>query len=242
MCHKASSHSPHNELNVRWGTAGVGEVSDLELSVWQPGADGETNYALSGRATVGRDASCAVRLASKMVSRRHCQIWLELNGEVWVQDLGSKNGTSVGNRILHDESAPLTTGALVGVGPYLLDVFANSRETTVTANALSTGSGDAHSRLSVDRKRHLVLLDGQPLIERLPPREFTFLAALADRAPAYCTSAELGDAIWGVDGLWTDDMLHHVVAAVRARLGAAAESESVKQLVINTPAVGYRLV
>ena len=46
---------------------------------------------------VGRHRNCDARLASDRVSRWHCCL-TEVDGEVWVRDLGSTNGTWIDGR------------------------------------------------------------------------------------------------------------------------------------------------
>ena len=46
---------------------------------------------------VGRDPDCDARLDSPRVSRWHCCL-SEVDGEVWVRDLGSTNGTWIDGR------------------------------------------------------------------------------------------------------------------------------------------------
>ena len=46
---------------------------------------------------VGRHPHCDVRLRSICVSRRHCCL-TEVDGEVWVRDLGSTHGTWIDGR------------------------------------------------------------------------------------------------------------------------------------------------
>jgi pSer/pThr/pTyr-binding forkhead associated (FHA) protein len=46
---------------------------------------------------VGRHPDCDAQVASPRVSRWHCCI-TEVNGEVWVRDLGSTNGTWIDRR------------------------------------------------------------------------------------------------------------------------------------------------
>lgn len=49
--------------------------------------------------SVGRGDDCDLRPKSDAISRRHCEL-SERDGEIWIQDLGSKNGTLVnGERI-----------------------------------------------------------------------------------------------------------------------------------------------
>jgi predicted component of type VI protein secretion system len=47
-----------------------------------------------GLVIVGRAKGSAIRIPSERISRRHCRIWLEAH-QVWVEDLGSENGTFV---------------------------------------------------------------------------------------------------------------------------------------------------
>jgi predicted component of type VI protein secretion system len=69
---------------------------------------------------IGRAEECDVRPLSEDVSRRHCAIHVGPE-EVWVEDLGSRNGTFVnGQRIA--EKTKVTTGDLVRVGSLELKV------------------------------------------------------------------------------------------------------------------------
>jgi hypothetical protein len=69
---------------------------------------------------IGRAEECDVRPLSEDVSRRHCAIHVGPE-EVWVEDLGSRNGTFVnGQRIT--EKTKVTTGDLVRVGSLELKV------------------------------------------------------------------------------------------------------------------------
>lgn len=64
---------------------------------------------------VGRGADCDGRLGGPFVSRRHCRFFLGAGGEVYVEDLGSRNGTTLNREpltcacALHDDD-------LLGIG------------------------------------------------------------------------------------------------------------------------------
>lgn len=63
---------------------------------------------------IGRAEQCDVRPLSEEVSRRHCAITVGPS-EVWVEDLGSRNGTLVnGNRIT--ERTKIVDGDIIKVG------------------------------------------------------------------------------------------------------------------------------
>lgn len=73
-----------------------------------------------GKLLIGRAEECDVRPLSDEVSRRHCLVRLEPD-VVWVEDLGSRNGTFVnGARIT--EKTKLFDGDLIKVGALQLKV------------------------------------------------------------------------------------------------------------------------
>jgi pSer/pThr/pTyr-binding forkhead associated (FHA) protein len=63
---------------------------------------------------IGRDHDCAVRIDSGTVSRHHARIVMT-SGAATIEDLGSKNGTSVEGRKV-TTPVPLEDGAEVRVG------------------------------------------------------------------------------------------------------------------------------
>lgn len=52
-----------------------------------------------GVAVFGRAKGSKVRLPSERISRKHCRLWLEKR-KIWVQDLGSQNGTYVNDEVV----------------------------------------------------------------------------------------------------------------------------------------------
>jgi len=76
--------------------------SDRSLRPRLTTLDGTQDFALKeGENSVGRE-DADVLLSDKTVSRRHACLWVE-NGRVWVEDIGSTNGTQVAGQ-------PLPTG------------------------------------------------------------------------------------------------------------------------------------
>lgn len=66
--------------------------------------------------SMGREASCQLVLASKQVSRKHCEVRLTADGLV-IRDLNSANGTKVnGTRIPPQQDVPLKRGDRVEIG------------------------------------------------------------------------------------------------------------------------------
>jgi predicted Ser/Thr protein kinase len=61
---------------------------------------------------LGRGADCAIRLVSSGVSKQHCRVVVQ-GDAVWVEDLGSSNGTHVNGRPV--DSGALRDGDLLGI-------------------------------------------------------------------------------------------------------------------------------
>lgn len=84
--------------------------------------------------TIGRDSSCDISFDDHIITRRHARIFRDADGQIWIEDLKSKNGTTVndepittsriveGDRIaigsyrlsLHEVAAPPSSGVVMG--------------------------------------------------------------------------------------------------------------------------------
>ena len=60
----------------------------------------QTERCLTGQLIVGRDPSCDIVLDDPSVSRRHARVFLA-EGRVYLEDLGSQNGTMVNGAAIH---------------------------------------------------------------------------------------------------------------------------------------------
>ncbi len=77
---------------------------------------------------IGRDAQCHLRPASQAISKRHCGIAIR-DGKVYVQDLGSTNGTTVNDQLMKNTETVIEDGASVKLGP--LDFIVKIEKTAV---------------------------------------------------------------------------------------------------------------
>jgi pSer/pThr/pTyr-binding forkhead associated (FHA) protein len=81
--------------------------------------DGETKprrFELQLPAVIGRSRGTDITLGHPLVSRRHCEVF-ESEGSLMVRDLGSLNGTFVGEARLSEQPMPLEPGQKFTVGP-----------------------------------------------------------------------------------------------------------------------------
>lgn len=91
-----------------------------QLVVVDPKARRGARYDVDGEATIGRGGGCAVSLPDDtFVSTVHARVF-QRDGSLWVEDLGSTNGTLVDGTAL-TEPRELRRGARVQVGSTVLE-------------------------------------------------------------------------------------------------------------------------
>lgn len=101
----------------RFGYAFRGQTIDLprtESAVCRVVWAGGGGMLGEGDHIIGRDAGAALFLDSPSVSRRHARIRVA-DGHATFEDLGSKNGSSVGGRLAHGP-IPLADGDVIRIG------------------------------------------------------------------------------------------------------------------------------
>jgi predicted component of type VI protein secretion system len=105
---------------------------------------------------IGRAEECDIRPLSDEVSRRHCLVRVEPD-VVWVEDLGSRNGTFV-NGVRITEKTKVFDGDLVKVGGLQLKVSGGSVGQAVAPSAAAPVSWNDEEEVS----RWLMAESGQP--------------------------------------------------------------------------------
>ncbi len=81
----------------------------------------ETLEVGRNRCLVGRSDTADIRLAYEDVSRRHALLWRE-SGRIWIEDLGSSNGTTVDGRPVTSAPRQVRHGSTIAFSshPYRL--------------------------------------------------------------------------------------------------------------------------
>ncbi len=86
---------------------------------------------------IGRSTECNLKIASSQVSRAHCRITLS-DDTVYVEDLGSANGTLVDGKLLQAHlPTAIAPGAMLVVGPaeFQVDYVASTSQTLVLSRS-----------------------------------------------------------------------------------------------------------
>ncbi len=101
-------------------SAGRGRSQRLRLRVLEPEDARGTAFELPDEVTVGRAAGCGVRVEDSYTSSLHARIFRR-DGTLWIEDLGSTNGTWVNAQRVVDP-VKLGRGDLVQVGGTVFEV------------------------------------------------------------------------------------------------------------------------
>jgi predicted component of type VI protein secretion system len=102
-------------LRLTLGKAQLERQLEAKLVV-VAGDSSASQYELQLPAVIGRSRSTDLRLGHPLVSRQHCEVF-ESRGVLMVRDLGSLNGTYVGERRIAEKATPVKPGELLTVGP-----------------------------------------------------------------------------------------------------------------------------
>lgn len=121
-----------------------------------------------GRHEGGVDVALDLRF-DRLVSHRHARLWIE-DGCYWIEDLGSRNGTSVNGKLIQPRIAvPIEEGDEVTIGETRLRVELTAalpkdsdHAITLTLDAIKPVF-TAEENCGVDHERHLAILYELPL-------------------------------------------------------------------------------
>ena len=92
------------------------------MRVLEPAEGRGRVFDLGDEVTVGRASGCGVALNDAFTSQLHARVFRR-NGETWIEDLGSTNGTFVNAKKL-GSPVPLHPGDRLQVGRTVLEVGA----------------------------------------------------------------------------------------------------------------------
>jgi pSer/pThr/pTyr-binding forkhead associated (FHA) protein len=101
-------------------------------------------FLVAGEATVGRAPGCAIVLQGDYVSAHHARLF-ERGGRVWVEDLGSTNGTLLNGRRVR-RAASMRPGDRLKIGDVVLGLRLEEAVGPVAAGAETDGWAGVEER------------------------------------------------------------------------------------------------
>ncbi len=118
------------------------EINTPELLVTAGPLEGRRFPVLEAGIRLGRSSSCEISIPDPALSRNQCLFELR-DGEIWITDLASANGTGVNGEVLGTSSRALKVGDKVQAGDSELEVVGG--DPAADAGVAAAGEGGAAS-------------------------------------------------------------------------------------------------
>lgn len=222
----------------------------------------QQSWTIENELVLGRDPRCDVVIPNRQISRRHARVFRQGEG-IWVEDLGSKNGTFInGERVEPGHPVQLQEGDTLVLALAQRFVLRAAPETQTLPLPPEEWQGEEaqeiaelqppaetqpaqepaltfHRRLEMDLDAHRVWILGREVDPPLSRLQFRLLATLYQRAGEVIPRVELAEAIWGKDSLWvTQPALDALLHRLRERL---AEYDPDHTYIVTVRGQGIRL-
>ncbi|KAA3642313.1 MAG: FHA domain-containing protein [Chloroflexi bacterium] len=215
-------------------------AEEQPILIGETGPLDEQRWTIGSTITAGRDANCEIVVADRQVSREHARFTYKPDG-VYVEDLGSKNGTHVnGQRI--NQTTLLQDGDVVQIALAQKFTFLSSDATLPleSTDLLSPFEANLQGPLRMDTRARRVYINDEEISPPLSVAQFTMLELLHRRGGRVVTREELIRAIWGEEEAYTvsNQALDALVRRLRDRLSEIDDSH---EYVVTVRGHGLRL-
>ena len=172
-------------------------------------------WPVSSELIIGREESCDIVIPDRQVSRQHARIYPSSEG-VFLEDLGSKNGTYLNSQRVVDPQQ-LHEGDEIRIAFTQTFLFLNA-DATLPLTDLPEEFQQAFV-LRLDEASRRVWVRGVEIEPPLSAQQFNLLAALFQKAGEVVSRDELIHTVWGEEGSWvTEQALDALVRRLRERI------------------------
>lgn len=191
-----------------------GNLGESPLLIAQNGPLKGQRWSLDKPLTIGRETTCEVVVADRMVSRFHARITPTAEGIV-LEDLESKNGTHCnGNQVA--SQVKLQDGDVVQIALAQQFLFLTSDATVPL-----TESGELPGRLRLETRSRQVWVDGQLIDPPLSALQFHVLYVLYEKQGQVLSRQQLITEAWGEEAIGVSDQaLDALLRRLRERIAA----------------------
>ncbi len=186
------------------------------LIVYEGELEGQRWVIEQGQVIIGRGSECDIVLPERQVSRHHVQIERDSSGYL-LRDLGSKNGTCVNGREVHDEPYRLKDGDEIQVALCIKMGFVGA-DATLPLELTGPRRG-----LHVDRAAKRIFVGGHELTPPLSVSQYRLLELLLDHEGEVIARETIVAAVWSEDeevGI-SEQAIDALVRRLRDRISAA---------------------
>lgn len=194
---------------------------DIPVLVAQAGPLNGQRWLIRDAIIVGRDSTCDIEIPNRQVSRQHARFTPTGKG-LYLEDLGSKNGTYVNGQIIVDP-AILTDGDVVQIALAQQFVYLSS-DATLPLEAVAgfepapTKSGQLH----LEKRSRRVWIGDEEILPPLSVSQFHLLEILFEHEKRVVSRKEIIHKIWGEENAIevSEQALDALVRRLRDRLAA----------------------
>jgi pSer/pThr/pTyr-binding forkhead associated (FHA) protein len=208
---------------------------EFPILIAQDGPLNGNRWVIQDEISIGRDPSCSVIFNDRQVSRFHAKIKFTDTEKVYLEDLGSKNGTFLNGETVTCPKL-LSDGDLVKIALIQDFLFFKSDVTLPLSEKKRTKAG----RLLIDRRARRVWVNEQEVIPPLSVQQYKLLLCLYEHEGEVLTRELIIQSVWGVEqnlGI-TEQALDALVRRLRDRL---AEFDPIHNYLITVRGFGFRL-
>lgn len=163
--------------------------------------------------SIGRARECDFVIDSPDISRLHAQFDFD-HQQVYIQDMGSTNGTFLNNHPLEpSKQARLRAGDEINIGNVVKLIFDDPATTAQIAEVKLPLPG-----LRLDEMAAQVYIRGTRLDPPLSPSQFSLMSLLVHNEDAVVTREDVRRYVWGADVDVSDQTIDALVSRLRKRL------------------------
>jgi len=186
---------------------------------------------------IGRGGECDLVLPERQVSREHIRIYRGTDGNYYMEDLNSKNGTWLNGKQVKAATVPLRDGDEIQIALAVKMTFVGSE---ATAPLMVEEIPGMMGRLQLNRDSRRVFINGVEVDPPLSLPQYRLLELLVDGAGAVCTRDEVIEAVWpdAVGEGVSEQAIDALVRRLRDRL---AEVDPEYQYIVTVRGHGFRL-
>ncbi len=170
--------------------------AELPILIAQNGPLNGQRWLLERDMLVGRDPSCDLIINDRQISRFHARFEVTEEG-IYLEDLGSKNGTFYNGHLL-GEPVLLKDGDLLQVALLQHFTFLTSDATMPLESGMQP-IGPLTARLYLEERSRRVWINHNEIIPPLSAQQFRLLRALERHKGQVISRQQLIDDVWGTN-------------------------------------------
>lgn len=195
------------------------EISSQPVLVGQGGPLNGYRWSLSNEIIIGRTGSCDISITNQQVSRKHARVFIS-DQMVFVEDLGSKNGTFHNGKPVTD-IVPLEEGDVIQIALAQEFVFFGQDATVpLSPDDFESSVISYFRRIRLEKASRRAWILNRELRPPLSELQFNLLLLLSESHGRVITRAEVINSVWGTResiGV-SDQALDALVRRLRERI------------------------